>query len=74
MQAGAGIADSRGTGDLPADTVDALATAPGGSDEGRAMAEIVYDEAPGVSGIGFETASGGPRRRRTRSTRSCATA
>src|SRR5436853_1212501 len=34
------------------------------TDEGRAMAEIVYDEAPNLSGIDFETA--GPDRKSTR--------
>ena len=57
--AGAGISSSVGSGDLPANTV-ALSDFPGGSDEGRAMAEIVYDEAPNLSGIYFETANGGP--------------
>jgi hypothetical protein len=52
------IAGSVASGNLPANTV-ALSDAPGGSDEGRAMAEIVYDEAPNLSGIYFETASGG---------------
>ena len=54
-----GIADSVGTRDLPPDTV-ALSDRPGGTDEGRAMAEILYDEAPGVSRIRFATADGGP--------------
>ena len=49
-----------------------LARAPSGSsrddpaprkDEGRAMAEIVYDEAPGISSIDFVTADGCRRRR-----------
>ena len=56
---GAGIASSVGTGDLPPNTV-ALSDSAGGTDEGRAMAEIVYDEAPNLSGIYFETANGGP--------------
>ena len=32
---------------------------PGGTDEGRAMAEIVYDEAPGISGIAFASGTTG---------------
>ena len=54
-------------GDLPASVV-ALSDKPGGTDEGRAMAEIVYDEAPGISGIVFATRqrrAGAPRRRRS---------
>jgi len=57
-QVGAGIADSQATGDLPAapqisvlkDYVDG-----GGSDEGRAMAEIIHDVAPGAN-LMFHTA------------------
>jgi hypothetical protein len=51
---GMGIAGSQATNDLPAN-VQNLRDQPGtgGSDEGRAMAEIVYDEAPGISGILF---------------------
>jgi hypothetical protein len=58
-QVSPGISGSVSSGDLPADTV-ALSDAPGGTDEGRAMAEIVYDEAPGLDRIRFETADGGP--------------
>jgi hypothetical protein len=58
-QSHGGIAASQATGDLPASVI-ALSDKPGGTDEGRAMAEIVYDEAPGISGIVFATASGGP--------------
>ena len=54
-----GIANSVGTRDLPPDTV-ALSDRPDGTGEGRAMAEILYDEAPGVSRIRFATADGGP--------------
>ncbi|MDP9257297.1 MAG: S8 family serine peptidase [Actinomycetota bacterium] len=57
-QQNGGISASVNSLDLPADTV-ALADKAGGTDEGRAMAEILYDEAPGVSSIRFETASGG---------------
>ena len=42
-----------------------LSDLPGGTDEGRAMAEIVYDEAPGISGIVFATAAGGPQAKAT---------
>ena len=51
-QVGSGIAGSQGTGNLPAN-VQNLLDQPGGADEGRAMAEIVYDEAPGIRGIAF---------------------
>jgi subtilisin family serine protease len=54
-----GVSDSQATLDLPAN-VQVLADDPSGIDEGRAMAEIVYDEAPGISGIAFSTAEGGP--------------
>ena len=56
-----GLAASIASGDLPANT-QVLADYPlgGGSDEGRAMAEAIYDEAPGISGILFETGYGGP--------------
>jgi hypothetical protein len=52
-----GIQGSVNSGDLPSNTV-ALTDSAGGTDEGRAMAEIVYDEAPNLSGIYFETAGG----------------
>jgi len=44
-------------GDLP-DGVRLLADAPTGSDEGRAMAELIHDLAPGAE-ISFHTANGG---------------
>jgi Subtilase family len=56
---GGGIGASQASGDLPANVVD-LGDDPGGIDEGRAMAEIVYDEAPGISGIVFADGGGGP--------------
>lgn len=57
---GGGIAHSVASADLPADTADLSSPPSSGTDEGRAMAEIVYDEAPGVSRIRFATANGGP--------------
>lgn len=47
-----GIADSQATGDLPA-SVSALSDQPGATDEGRAMAEIIYDMAPGITEMAF---------------------
>jgi subtilisin family serine protease len=55
-----GIADSVNSGDLPADTAELELPHATGTDEGRAMAEIVYDEAPGLRSIRFVTANGGP--------------
>ena len=54
-----GIAGSVASNDLPADTV-ALAEPVSGTDEGRAMSEIIFDEAPGISKIRFSTGAGGP--------------
>ena len=59
-QVGGGISDSQATGDLPANTQIVGSDLPGGTDEGRAMAEIVYDHAPGIAGIAFTSAAGGP--------------
>jgi hypothetical protein len=56
---GQGVSGSQMTGDLPPVQVIADQVS-GGTDEGRAMAEIVYDEAPGLSGIAFATAGEGP--------------
>lgn len=54
-QVSPGVNGSRTLGDLPP-SVTILQDGPGGSDdEGRAMAEIVYDTAPGISGIWFST-------------------
>jgi subtilase family protein len=55
-----GVAGSQASGDLPAD-VQVIADGPNGSeDEGRAMAEIVYDTAPGITDMAFATGGGGP--------------
>lgn len=54
-----GIAGSVASGDLPADTV-ALAEPVSGTDEGRAMSEIIFDEAPGITKMRFSTGAGGP--------------
>jgi hypothetical protein len=59
-QVGGKVAGSQASGDLPA-TVGVLSDQAGGTDEGRAMAEIVYDEAPGIDRILFGSAfTGGP--------------
>lgn len=58
-QVAGGISNSQATGDLPADTTSML-DLPGGLDEGRAMAEIIYDEAPGISSVKFSSGSLGP--------------
>jgi hypothetical protein len=55
---GGGIGASQTSGDLPAG-VTVLQDDPSGTDEGRAMAEIVHDEAP-LAGIVFATGYGGP--------------
>lgn len=55
-QVAGGILASQITGDLPANVL-ALSDSPSGHDEGRAMAEIVYDEAPGIARLAFAPAS-----------------
>ena len=51
-----GVAASQASGNLPANvTVLADDPGPGTIDEGRAMAEIIYDEAPGVTEMYFST-------------------
>jgi subtilisin family serine protease len=57
-QVSPGIAGSQSTGDLPANVTD-LGDRIGGADEGRAMAEIIYDEAPGITDMFFDTGSTG---------------
>ena len=56
---GGGMADSQATGDLPMDNIRVLQDDPAGGDEGRAMAEIVHDEAP-EAGIVFSSGDFGP--------------
>ncbi|HXG10608.1 MAG TPA: S8 family serine peptidase [Gemmataceae bacterium] len=58
-QVGGGIVASQATGDLTANVGILLDGNPGGSDEGRAMMEIVQDIAPG-SRVLFHTADNGP--------------
>lgn len=60
QQAG-GVATSISTGDLPAG-YQVLTDDPGASDEGRAMSEIIYDTAPGITQMAFSsgTATGAP--------------
>jgi subtilisin family serine protease len=55
---GTGVAGSQATNDLPA-TVQILDDPGSGTDEGRAMAQIVYDEAPGIPKIIFARGGGG---------------
>lgn len=50
---GGGVAGSQGSGDLPLSTEVLKDGEPGDSDEGRAMAEIIYDEAPGLNRLIF---------------------
>ncbi len=71
-RAGGGVAGSQASGDLPgpasmpAGSVQILQDGSAGSnDEGRAMAEIVFDTAPGVRNMVFTTGSGGAATRAT---------
>ena len=58
---GIGIAQSQSTGDLPARGVNVLKDgSPTDTDEGRGMAEIIYDLAPGAN-LAFNTSDGGPQ-------------
>ena len=54
-QVGGGIADSQASGDLPAGAAVSVLKddTTGVFDEGRAMAEIIYDGAPGLNRIAF---------------------
>lgn len=52
------LATSKANGELPANTQVLTEGPVDGTDQGRAMAEIVYDEAPGISGISFSSGSG----------------
>lgn len=52
-QVGAGVAGSQATGDLPGATQILKDGVSGDTDEGRAMAEIIFDEAPGLSKLMF---------------------
>ena len=54
---GGGVEGER---DLPANVQVVADGAAGSTDEGRAMAEIIYDLAPGMSKLVFATANGGP--------------
>ena len=53
-QVGDKVAGSQASGDLPS-SVTVLQDDPGASDEGRAMAEILYDGAPGITQMYFAT-------------------
>jgi hypothetical protein len=59
-QVGGGVDDSQATGDLPPDPRVVVLNDGPGNDEGRAMAEIIYDEAPGLNRILFSTGTTGP--------------
>ena len=56
---GGGVAASQASGNLPS-SVTVLADDPGAGtiDEGRAMAEIIYDGAPGITQMYFSTGTG----------------
>ena len=58
-QVGGGLADSINSGDLPTGINVLQDGAAGGSDEGRAMLELIHDIAPGAS-LAYHTAEGGP--------------
>ncbi|MFN8132287.1 MAG: S8 family serine peptidase [Solirubrobacteraceae bacterium] len=60
-QVGTGVAGSQGSGDLPPNPNLVVLKDDSSSnviDEGRAMAEVVYDEAPGLARILFASGSG----------------
>ncbi len=58
-QVGGKLAGSQAGGDLPAG-VTVLSDDPAGTDEGRAMAEVIYDTAPGITSMYFASDAGGP--------------
>ncbi|QDV37134.1 S8 family serine peptidase [Tautonia plasticadhaerens] len=58
-QLNGGLADSIASGDLPSGINVLQDGAAGGSDEGRAMLELIHDIAPGAS-LAYHTAEGGP--------------
>ncbi len=53
-QVSGGVATSIASGDLPA-AYQVLQDDPGSTDEGRAMSEIIYDTAPGITNMMFST-------------------
>jgi hypothetical protein len=52
---GGGVADSQASGNLPANVAVLQDDLSFPTDEGRAMAEIIYDEAPGITDMAFST-------------------
>lgn len=52
---GGGVVGSQATGDLPPNVQVLVDGGAGSTDEGRAMAEIVYDTVPGVTNMAFAT-------------------
>lgn len=66
-KAGGGVAGSQASGDLPGPTSVPAGSVTvirdptsGGTDEGRAMSEIIFDEAPGIRSMFFSTGGPGP--------------
>ena len=64
-RAGGGVAGSQATGNLPANVSVLLDGTLGSNDEGRAMAEIIYDTAPGITNMSFTTGTSGAATRAT---------
>ena len=58
-QAGTKVAGSQAGGDLPATVTVLLDDAVYGEDEGRAMGEIIYDTAPGITDMYFSSGTTG---------------